>query len=148
MEYVTQGVQKHPEPLTPSTIVTDTPEYLYSTEATARQRDQDIVYSNDHTLQIDIDSDEDFAIWTEIHPRLLRHLPVKQITITYSRSGPPHRHITVTCASYVGLGQWQRIALQAILGSHRKREMFNAIRTMNGETNKAICFYEDREEPQ
>jgi hypothetical protein len=56
---------------------------------------------------------------------LNRFVPIRDIRIEPSRSGLPKRHITVTLVDPVS--QIERLALQAMLGSDRVRELLGYV---------------------
>lgn len=59
-----------------------------------------------------------------------------------SKSGLPHRHITITFD--FDLTQWQRLAFQAALGSDTKRECLGCIMTLAGDEHPTL-FLEHKE---
>lgn len=99
-----------------------------------------IVPSDDYTLQIDIDSEENFEIWKSNFSVLKKIITIKNVCIVESFSGLPHRHITIVLK--YGYDIWKRIALQAILGSDLKRETLNMCRALTS-SDYPIVFFED-----
>jgi hypothetical protein len=110
-------------------------------EATAMG--QKVVMADDFTLQIDIDSEEDMEKWKKGSEILLRAIngSSSEVTITESKSGLPHRHITIHLIKPMGV--WQRIALQLCLGSHITRETLNSYRVLVGNECPIVFFEED-----
>lgn len=104
----------------------------------AAKNNLDVIIADDWTLQIDIDSEEDFKEYNNRRDLVLRAIPLKE-KITVSFSGLPHRHITLT--SLFRMDIWKRIALQAVLGSHPSRELFNTFRVLI-EDHVPIVFFE------
>ncbi len=104
-----------------------------------------VVLPKDNELQIDIDSDADFAQFTQAYDKLFGVdfvLPMK-FDVTPSRNGGEGRHITVTL--HKPIDPLTRIALQAVLGSDWKRELFGLVRLHNDDPNPTL-FYETPEE--
>lgn len=94
-----------------------------------------IVLPKPNELQIDIDTDEQFAIFTRASESMAKNwwidsgLPL--VETHPSKSGLPCRHVTITLPFDVT--PWQRIALQASLGSDPMRELLSSIRLMKGD---------------
>lgn len=102
----------------------------------------DVVVPNSHEIQIDIDSEEDFKRYKELVHMLSDHgswVSIDSIVTIPSRNGLPGRHVTIIFAHEVG--DWERIAWQAALGSDLKRELFSCIRMNRGEIIP-VCFFE------
>jgi hypothetical protein len=98
-----------------------------------------VVYPASNQLQIDIDSDRAFDIFLEMKLLLEKYFNVEDVCITFSRSGPPKRHITVTLGT--PLTNYQRLALQTMMGSDRVREFLGYIQEMQGDPTP-ILFIE------
>jgi len=64
---------------------------------------------------------------------------VLDVVIGYSRSGAPKRHVTVTLDQPID--NYQRVALQAIMGSDRVREFLSYVQHRNGDQHP-ILFIE------
>src|SRR4030042_6814949 len=94
----------------------------------AEKNNLSVVVPDDWTLQIDIDSEEDFQEYQKRANLISRAIPLTE-KIEPSFSGLPNRHVTLT--SPFRMDVWKRIALQAALGSHSTRELFNAFRVLN-----------------
>lgn len=92
-----------------------------------------IVVPADNELQIDIDCEEDEKLFLRNFSVLFDYLTEgnPSYVTTPSPSGEPfHSHITVTLPFAVT--PWQRIALQASLGSDRMRELLSSVRVIHG----------------
>ena len=57
-----------------------------------------------------------------------------------SKSGLPHRHITITFSKDKIFGEWERIALQFMFGSDPVRESMNVLRAVAGEEKPTRLF--------
>lgn len=87
--------------------------------------------ADDCTLQIDLDSDEAFAFFEE-QIGLMNNIGLVSwngYDVRPSKSGLPHRHVTVKLLESLSI--IQRIALQAALGSDRRRELLSIKGLMN-----------------
>lgn len=98
-----------------------------------------VVYPEDNQLQIDINSDRAFSIFIEMKHLLEKYFIVRDVVILPSRSGLPKRHITVTLDQPIN--DYQRIALQSIMGSDRVREFLSYVQHRNGDQHP-ILFLE------
>jgi len=98
-----------------------------------------VVYPQPNQLQIDIDTE---AAYAEFNRRLGDLLAwdssifgdcsnAPQVVIQPSKSGLPHRHITLTFPDRT-FDRYERIALQMLLGSDPVREKMNTLRTLRG----------------
>lgn len=107
-----------------------------------------VVVADDKTIQLDLDGDQEYTEFLVLLNVLRGHLAREdmycQWTITTSKSGRYHAYLRVTKdGQYQGFGLWTRIALQAALGSDRKRELMNAIREMQGvSTRDNVVLFE------
>lgn len=107
-----------------------------------------VVVPADYELQIDIDSDahyETFLRSLESVARNLLDAEAWMISVHPSKSGLPRRHITIELPFYVG--GWERIALQAALGSDPMRELLSAILLIRGDSFPTL-FVEPAETPK
>jgi len=98
-----------------------------------------VVLPADNQLQIDIDSDEHYAVFMRSAEVLLRNWgDTCEIEVEEhpSSSGMPCRHITLTLPFTVE--PWQRIALQAALGSDPVRELLSATRLIRGDIHPTL----------
>lgn len=111
-------------------------------EAKAASLGKKVVEADDRTLQIDIDSCEDFERWKQGSAILLDVIDHNGIEISPSGSGLPHRHITITLNESTNI--WKRIALQLCLGSHITRETLNCYRVFAKEECPIVFFEKER----
>lgn len=90
-------------------------------------------------LFVDIDS-EDGAMWFCLNiGKVSEQVGVVDTERHPSRSGTPlHEHVTVTLAREVT--EMERILLQAVLGSDRKREALSWVRLVNNDPNPTLFF--------
>lgn len=90
-----------------------------------------VVIPAHNELQIDLDGDAQYMHYQE----MLKLFKAKGFKFTEqvnpSKSGLPNRHVTLTLTD--SIDPWQRIALQASLGSDPKRELLSAARILNGD---------------
>jgi len=100
-----------------------------------------VVYPEDNQLQIDIDSNRAFSIFFEMKSLLEKYFTVIDVKILPSRSGLPKRHVTVTLDQPIN--DYQRIALQTMMGSDRVREFLSYIQARNCDPNP-ILFLEKK----
>lgn len=107
---------------------------------------KDVVEADAFTLQIDIDSDEDFERWKKGGEILLNDIGYKNIVILPSSGGLPHRHITISLNDPADI--WKRIALQACLGSHITREILNSRRVLLSEECPIVFFEKPKQKPR
>lgn len=109
-----------------------------------RNKGKVIVVPSATELQIDIDSEEHYAAFQRAIACIERNEVFEfEVTEKPSSSGLPHRHITVHLNFEVE--PWQRIALQAALGSDPMRELMSSVRMLKGDIYPTL-FVEDREE--
>jgi hypothetical protein len=95
-------------------------------------------------LQLDLDSDRDYAIYQKLFPIIDRYYVVMAVKDEPSRSGLPKRHITLTLGKAVTV--FERIALQVCLGSDRVRELLGVVQAMQGDPHPTL-FLEKKPEP-
>jgi restriction endonuclease len=100
-----------------------------------------VVLPDDCTLQLDIDTEEDYETFKKILRMLNAKVEAKYTVVSDkpSKSGLPKRHITIKSTRTMSL--WEKVALQASLGSDRKREALNAARVIAG-VEDPIAFFE------
>lgn len=100
-----------------------------------------VVKPKPNEVQIDIDRLEDLAVYTNNLSILKESAPdlVKKEETHVSPSGEPgHFHITLTLAQKIT--PVERIAIQAALGSDRKRELLSYLRTRRGDPVPTLFF--------
>ena len=98
-----------------------------------------VVLPEGNQLQIDIDSVEHYRNFLHAAEVIMRNWPFApaiEIEDHPSSSGFPRRHITLTLPFTVE--PWQRIALQAALGSDPIREILSATRLMRGDIHPTL----------
>lgn len=105
---------------------------------TAAARGLEIVLPANNELFIDIDSDADFRVFNEQKKVLAQTETILREEVRYSASGPPHRHIVLVLKRE--LSPMMRIALQASLGSDRKRELLSMQRACAGNPHPTLFF--------
>ena len=101
-----------------------------------------VVIAAKDELQIDLDTEEDYKRWLRSSEIFFRYVDITKVMVTPSYSGLPHRHITIKLPFKVG--RWQRLALQAALGSDPIRELLSSIRYMEGDKYPTL-FRENKE---
>ena len=98
-----------------------------------------VVLPEENQLQLDIDSVEHYRNFLHAAEVIMRNWPFAcaiEIEDHPSSSGFPRRHITLTLP--VSVEPWQRIALQAALGSDPIRELLSATRLMRGDIHPTL----------
>jgi hypothetical protein len=105
-----------------------------------------VVLPRPNQLFIDIDTHEDFLTFFE-HRAMLDSIGEggKVISDTPSKSGLPRRHIVLEFDR--DLDNMERVLLQAVLGSDRKRELLSWIRIRSGASEHPTLFFEPKEQP-
>jgi len=98
----------------------------------------EVVYADDHTLQLDIDSEADYLIFKDNLARL-RDMGALHLrgdgyndAVEEWRSKSGNRHIQIHLDEHYDLPVSERIQMQAILGSDRVREACNMRRVIEG----------------
>jgi hypothetical protein len=118
----------------------DTYDFNRKAEEVAELNGCVVVYPEPNQLQIDLDTDEQYQYYKkrlEDVERILEwDMSVKE---TPSKSGLPHRHITITVKDKV-FTEWERIACQVMLGSDPVREGLNTLRMCYGVENPTRLF--------
>lgn len=98
-----------------------------------------VEFSDDYTLQLDIDSDEAYAYFHEQFAMARELIPgffYPDPWVKRSKSG--NRHVTIVLDFATDLAT--RILLQAMLGSDRKRELLAFVGLQNGQNNPVLFF--------
>lgn len=108
-----------------------------SCEEVAASRCLDVVYPEDNQLQLDIDTEEQYQ---EFLRRTAFFEFACEVSEKPSASGYPNRHITMTFPNHT-FSTWERIALQAALGSDPIREFLSARRYWQG-IERPSCLFE------
>lgn len=91
-------------------------------------------------LFIDIDNEESYAVFNANIGRVAACLPCEAEEWDSPSGRPGHRHILVTFAPSVVLTDIERIALQAVLGSDRVREVLSWQRAFKGVRCPTLFF--------
>lgn len=91
----------------------------------------------DNELQIDLDSEADKERFYRSFEILSREFGVPTAVWNTSKSGEGH-HVRITMP--FDLTPWQRIALQAALGSDPVRELLSAVRLHAGDPHPTLFF--------
>jgi hypothetical protein len=95
-----------------------------------------IVDADDYTLQLDFDSEEQYALFLSVRlPSLVEFVPVSRVWWTESKNGNKHVFVRLVTA----MPALQRIALQATLGSDPTREFLCLMNELAG-TPKVLLF--------
>lgn len=125
-------------------LVEEDYEFDQVAEDVAKQRGLVVVCPQDNQLQLDLDSEEAVVEFKRRLP-LFFHDERPTVDLQPSASGVPHYHATV---SFQGreFEEWERIALQSVLGSDPMREYLNAKRLIYGVPNPTRLFELPKEE--
>lgn len=100
-------------------------------------------YPSPNELLIDIDNDTHWEAFVRSFDIFKREYPLEQSCKIYpSRSGLPCRHVIVQLPFKID--DWQRIALQAALGSDPVRELLSILRLQRGDAHPTM-FIEKEE---
>lgn len=106
----------------------------------AKKNGWKVVFPEDNQLQLDIDDDASYQVWSRARNLIEKHLKINKVVETPSKSGQIGKwHITVDLG--VSLTPEERIMLQALLGSDRMRETLSYIRFRHSD-NQPTLFYE------
>lgn len=126
-------------------LCVDTYDLTLTAEEAAEKVGCKAVLPKNNQLQLDIDTEEQYNLFQVRLTEFDRHTDWwVEVDNKPSKSGLPHRHITLTLTDTEGnpieLDEWQRIALQTILGSDLIRETLNAWRLLQGQENPSRLF--------
>jgi hypothetical protein len=105
---------------------------------TARKEGWRVVVPTAFELLVDIDSDADYVRFTQAYYLMATLGMVSGYSVRPSKSGGERRHITVKVP--LKITPLERIALQAILGSDWKRELFSLDRLNRGDAVPTLFF--------
>ena len=105
----------------------------------------DLVLPGPLELQIDLDSPDDHVVLTMMRELLAKNGElVEEVKRTTSAGG--NTHVTLKMpAGWGELSPLLRVALQACLGSDRKREVLSILRIVRTYDMPATCFFEKRD---
>ena len=96
-----------------------------------------VCYPADNELQLDIDSEEQYAAWKKAEGIISRNeVFTAAVEEAPSSSGLPHCHVRIRLPFDVT--PWQRIALQAALGSDPVRELLSCVRMLKGDVHPTL----------
>ena len=111
--------------------------------ARAKKEGWTVVLPQPNELFVDIDDEAGFERFMEFQEILGQNWGVVGVRDTQSKSGNPNRkHIVVTLGCDVD--PITRIALQACLGSDRKREILSLVNIKSGDTNPTLFFEKEK----
>ena len=96
----------------------------------------EVVVADDLHLQIDCDDVDDVKFCLKQMKILAHAVTIEGYKITKSKSG--NRHVIIKLAK--PYAQWERIAMQACLGSDRVREVLNLIACMMGHKDPILLI--------
>lgn len=95
-----------------------------------------VVYADDTTLQIDVDSDIDLAFAKKMLIQFKTFINYSTCTFTKSKTGG-HFHVYINLKNQM---HWKhRLHYQACLGSDRTRELLNLLDRLQNESHE--CFF-------
>lgn len=104
----------------------------------------DVVWPAKNELFIDIDEYKDLSVFLENVAILRAEFNIEEVHVVPSRNGGNGKHVTVRVKDHE-FDDRERLMLQAMLGSDRKREILALIGVMRGfEAN--TCFFKKRDE--
>lgn len=95
-----------------------------------------VVIPAEDELQIDLDSEEDHKRYNHAAEIFFRYIAPVDIKTATSSSGEGRCHITIKLPFKASL--WQRLALQAALGSDHIREILSCIQLLEGDNNPIL----------
>ena len=112
----------------------------YDPHKVAKEKGLVVVEPADDELFVDVDSEEDLKVVDSISKLLSdNYFPVTLVRSTPS-STPGHYHVVLKADQ--PLDPLMRIALQACLGSDRKREALSILRLIHKVSRPVTCFFE------
>ncbi len=101
-----------------------------------------VVFPNENTLQLDIDSSEAFELYKGRFEKLKQWYRVKKVKIITSKSGGNCKHVYIELAE--SLSDLERIFLQLLLGSDYMRELLSLQRIRMGDPHPTLFFEMDK----
>lgn len=102
----------------------------------AKKEGFEVIQSTADYLLLDLDTPEQFAQFEKMLPEVKKHFPCNISDRWYSKSG--NRHVVVQLEA--PLSFYQRLVLQAVLGSDPTREMLSLVRIKNGISEPSCLF--------
>jgi hypothetical protein len=116
-------------------------------EDAAAEQNCKVVYPKPNQIQLDIDTDDQYELFLrrfqDMYNRLNWDYEVEE---KESKSGLPHRHITITITNGPLIDERDRLLLQTMLGSDQVRESLNIFRYFCGIENPTRLFEPIEEE--
>ena len=103
-----------------------------------------VVFPKDNELQLDIDNEHSFQLYMKQADILKKYIGVEGYKVEPSRSGLPKLHITITLSRTVST--LERLALQAMMGSDRVRELLGFVQYLNNDPHP-VLFLEKGPKP-
>ena len=88
-------------------------------------------------LQIDLDTEDQYKQFCKAFSVMSRYRSLEIVSLQWSRSGAPHRHIYLNTTR---VSDTKRVALQAMLGSDVVRENLSMQRIACGYKNPTVLF--------
>ncbi len=105
----------------------------------AAENGLDVIIPNNNQLLLDIDNNQDRAIYTQNWAEIGSIYGVTEVEEWPSRSNKPGRtHMRVTLRTPIT--PLERVLIQAVLGSDRRRELHSLRRIMNSEETPTLFF--------
>jgi hypothetical protein len=101
-------------------------------QATAKERGLVVVSPGENELFVDIDDAESLAVFDRLIPKIVEMIPGTTWVTRPSPSGEPNHHVVVTLGRNLD-DVFERVLLQAILGSDRMREVLSWQRATRGD---------------
>lgn len=134
------------EPKPADSLIVDENGYTVGTRAEAFEKARaaglEVLVPKPNQLFIDIDDEASYQV-LQAHADILdKYIGVTKREATISKSGGVRRHVTLTLSR--DITATERVGLQAMLGSDRKRELLSFIRVLQGDEDPTVFF----EKPQ
>lgn len=99
----------------------------------------EVVYPKDNQLQIDIDNQHSYSLLQNMLCIVNKFIGPSNYEEKPSKSGNPHKfHVTLTFEDHVKFTGIERLALQAMLGSDRVRELLGYVQEKNGDPHPVL----------
>lgn len=110
----------------------------------ARENDLEVVFPTPYELFLDFDTEEQFEYFNTMSNLLYAHFgPVLGMEWHASRSGLPHRHLTITLGNEIT--PKDRILLQALFGSDPKRELLSYVLLVTNDPHPTLFLEEPKQ---
>lgn len=109
-------------------------------DAKAREMGVQVVYPIYDELLLDLDRPEDVSTYYERIADLEEHYPFRSDLRTTSKGGRVHMYVSLDMPKERKLTEYERVALQAVLGSDHKREIYNLARVQRGDAHPVVLF--------